>query len=71
MFRVPEVIHITCNMGAHNLPDMYILRPAPLGLWANKSGKSFVPMLQLLYIAMYIAIYAYIHLKHKILTIYP
>ena len=23
IFRVPEVIHITCNMGARDLPDMY------------------------------------------------
>ena len=34
--RVSKVMYITCNMGAHNLPDM--------------SGKSLMPMLQLLHI---------------------
>ena len=24
-FRIPEVIHITCNMSTHALPDMYAL----------------------------------------------
>ena len=27
IFRVPELIHITCNMGARDLPDMYALMP--------------------------------------------
>ena len=49
---MPEVIHITCNMGTHGLPDMYAqsLGPAALGLWAYISGKSLMPMLQLLHI---------------------
>ena len=49
MARVPEVIHITCNMGACDSPDMYALKPAALGLRAYISGKSLVPMLQLLH----------------------
>ena len=28
---MPEVIHITCNMGSRDLPDMYVC-PKPLGL---------------------------------------
>ena len=31
---VPEVIHITCNMGSRDLPDMYALSPQACGLWA-------------------------------------
>ena len=27
IFRVQEVIHITCNMGSRDLPDMYALSP--------------------------------------------
>ena len=38
------MLHISCNIGTRDLPDMYAL-----GLWANISGKSLVPMLQLLY----------------------
>ena len=46
IFRVPEVILVTCNMGAHDLSDMYA-RPQPFGpvalrLWACISGKSHV-----------------------------
>ena len=43
ILRVLEVIDITCNMGARDLPDMYILR-----LWAYISEKSLIPMLRLL-----------------------
>ena len=32
IFRVPEVIHITCNMGRQDLPDMYTLSPRASGL---------------------------------------
>ena len=42
-----EVIHITCNMCSRDLP-MYALRP-----WAYISGKSLVPMLQLLYVTLW------------------
>ena len=31
IFRVPEVIHLTCNMGARDLPDMYALSPRACG----------------------------------------
>ena len=34
IFGVPEVIHITCNMGTHDLPDMYALSPQAIGLQA-------------------------------------
>jgi len=27
-----EVLHISCNMGTRDLPDMYALGPAALGL---------------------------------------
>ena len=27
IFRVPKVIHITCNMGRRDLPDMYAFSP--------------------------------------------
>ena len=45
------MLHISCNIGTCDLPDMYALRPVALGLWAYISGKSLVPMLQLLLIA--------------------
>ena len=31
-FRVPEVIHITCNMGGQDLSDMYALSPRASGI---------------------------------------
>ena len=40
-----RVIHNTCNMYIHDLPDMLALRLA-----AYISGKSFVPVLQLLHV---------------------
>ena len=43
------MIHTTCNMGARDSPDMYVLRPAALGLRAYISGKFLAPMLQLLH----------------------
>ena len=46
------MLHISCNIGTRNLPDMYALSPAALGLWAYISGKSLVPMLQLLHIPL-------------------
>ena len=42
------MIHITCNMGSRDLPDMYALRPAALGLQAYISGKSLLLMLKLI-----------------------
>ena len=36
-------------MCCRDLPDMYALGPAALGLWAYISGKSLMPMLQLLH----------------------
>ena len=51
------MLHISCNIGTSDLPDMYALRPAALGLWAYISGKSLVPMLQLLYVCMYVRTY--------------
>jgi len=48
-----EVLHISCNMCTHDVPDMYALR-----LWAYISGKSLVPMLQLLHV------HTYLHTKY-------
>ena len=45
ILRVPEVYHISYNMGTRALPDMYALGPAALGLLAYISGKALVPML--------------------------
>ena len=59
IFRVPEVIHIICNMGAHDLPDMYALGPAARGLWAYISGKSFMPMLQLLHVCWILTMFIF------------
>ena len=39
------MLHISCNIGTRDLPDMYAL-----GLWAYISHKSLVPMLQLLHV---------------------
>ena len=39
------MIHNTCNMSTRDLPDMFALSPQ-----AYISGKSFVPMLQLLHV---------------------
>ena len=39
------MMHNTCNIGVHDLPDIYTL-----GLRAYISGKSLVPMLQILLI---------------------
>ena len=44
------MLHITCNMCTRDLPDMYALSPRALGLRAYISGKSLVPMLQLLHV---------------------
>ena len=47
------MIHITCNMGAHDSPDMYALSPRACGPRAYISGKSLSPMLQLLHVTRY------------------
>ena len=41
------MLHITCNVCTRDLPDMYALSPR-----AYISGKSLVPMLQLLHIVI-------------------
>ena len=40
------MLHISCNIGTRDLPDMYALGPR-----AYISGKSLLPMLQLLHVA--------------------
>ena len=58
------MLHISCNIGTRDLPDMYALSPwalgihdmyalspRALGLWAYISGKSLMPMLQLLHVS--------------------
>ena len=42
------MLHISCNMGTRDLPDMYALGPLAQGLSVYISGKSLMPMLQLL-----------------------
>ena len=32
IIRVPEVLHITCNICTHDLPDMYALSPWASGI---------------------------------------
>jgi len=48
-----EVLHISCNMCTRDLPDMYALSPQACGprAWAYISGKSLMPMLQLLHVS--------------------
>ena len=43
------MLHISCNIGTRDLPDMYPLGPVALGLWAYIPGNSLMPMLQLLH----------------------
>ena len=68
------MLHITCNMCTRDLPDMYALSPRACGPRAYISGKSLVPMLQLLRmhwlhntIHMYVvdAIATYTHLYRR------
>ena len=47
-----KVLHISCNIGTHDLPDMYAL--SPRGLWAYISGKSLLAMLQLLHVNQFV-----------------
>ena len=48
------MLHITCNMCTRNSPDMYALSPWACGPRAYISGKSLVPMLQLLHKLLYV-----------------
>ena len=41
-FRVPEVIHITCNTGARDSPDMYALSPWALGMHIRQIPRAYV-----------------------------
>ena len=56
-----EVLHISCNMGTLDLPDMYALSPR-----AYISGKSLVPMLQLIH--MYVGVYTSFIIEHNLLS---
>ena len=44
------MLHISCNIGTRDLPDSYALSPLACNpqAWAYISGKSLMPMLQLL-----------------------
>jgi len=61
-----EVLHISCNMCTHDLPDMYALSP-----WAYISGKSLVPMLQLLHVKNHSKFHLFIRIfiTHKALKL--
>ena len=49
VYREPEEMHIICNMGTHELPDMYALRPVALELWAYISGRVVLGVGEILY----------------------
>ena len=54
------MLHISCNIGTRDLPDVYALSPQALGrLRAYISGKSQVPMLQLLHSHVKLVIYTH------------
>ena len=55
IFRVPEVIRITCNMGSS----------VALGLWAYISGKSLLPMLQLIHVQAHVCMDMLTHLHRE------
>ena len=42
-FRVPEVLHITCNMCTRDLPDMYALSPRACGPRASSIHIRQIP----------------------------
>ena len=46
-YRVPEVLHISCNTGGRALPDMSALA---LGRRVYISGNALLPVLQLIHI---------------------
>ena len=52
------MLHISCNIGTSDLPDMYAQNPRAaadmyaLGIWAYISGKSLMLMLQLLLVML-------------------
>ena len=61
-FRVLEVIHTTCNMSTCDLLDVYAPELVALRLWACISGKSIMPMLQLLHMLYAcVCMYVYAH----------
>ena len=55
------MIHISCNIGVSDLPDMQIcLKQEGCGLRAKISGKSQMLMLQLLHMHVFIIIYQHL-----------
>ena len=42
IFRVLEVIHITCNMGSRDLPDMYAVSPRASGIHIRQIPSAHV-----------------------------
>ena len=42
IFRVPEVLHITCNMCTRDLPDMYALSPRASGIHIRQIPRAHV-----------------------------
>ena len=68
-YRVPEMIHITCNMGSCELADvMYALSPWAL---AYISGKSLLSMLQLLHLQCYQCVHLIKATNYKLLVSRP
>ena len=55
ILRVTEVIHIACNMGARDFPDMYDLSPRVCSPQASAyiSGKSLAATLHILLVTLY------------------
>ena len=47
------ILVFVCNMCTRDLPDMYALSPQASGIHTYISGKSLLPMLQLLHVSMY------------------
>ena len=41
-YRVPEVLHITCNMCTRDLPDMYALSPRVSGIHIRQIPRAHV-----------------------------
>ena len=60
IFRVPEVIHITCNMGVRDSLDVYALSPRACGPRAYISDKCLAPILQPLHMLYVAAYFSYI-----------
>ena len=60
IFRVPEVLHITCNMCTRDLPDMYALSPRASGIHIRQIPRAHVTTIT--------CIHTYIHTYMYILT---